>query len=283
MGGSEKTRIWIYIIAMVEYLQQINPLFTILAFIIAIVGIILAIVFYLKGKKARKPMYFIQSNNLVAGFSKRLGKLQLLYGDTSIENLTVSKIAFWNDGETIEWGSIVEEDPLRVESLGNCDILDANVIKEINPINKFGVDLINRKEARILFTFLDKGQGGAIQVIHTGKGSSDIEVGGFIKGAGKPRPSYRTNLLAKIGSKIFSTPKQKQQKESPIKQRRAFGLFSLLSAIFIIISLVGERNPVFIVVGIIIILVLFYFCYQMFRRRVPKELEIVEEEEEEIF
>ncbi len=150
---------------MAEYLQQLNPLFTVLAFFLAIVGIILTVVFYLKGKKARKPMYFMKSNNLVAGFGKRLGKLQLLYGDTSIKNLTVSKIGFWNDGELIESKDIVEEDPLRIEALGECEFLDATVIKETNTLNKFRINFVNSKSVTILFDFLDKGQGGAIQIV----------------------------------------------------------------------------------------------------------------------
>ena len=64
----------------------------------------------------------------------------------------------------IESKDIVEKDPLRIESLGECEILDAKVIKEINTLNKFRINFVNSKSIIILFDFLDKGQGGAIQV-----------------------------------------------------------------------------------------------------------------------
>lgn len=265
---------------MLQYLQQIftNPLFTLISIVIGIVAIVLAIVFYSRSKKVRKPTYFIKSNNLVTGFSKKLGKLQLLYGRTSVENLTVSRIAFWNDGaETIEASNIVEADPLRIEAGGDCDILDAYIIQENNKANKFKVELANSKLVKILFDYLDKGEGGVIQLIHTGKGSSEIELKGLVKGAGKPKSSYGSNLLTKISAKLSAPPKQK--KERPTQQRRAAGIFCLIYSIFMIYVVVTEEEIVNRIVEIILVLILFYVSYYMFKRRIPKGLEIVEEEE----
>jgi len=260
--------------AMVQFFQQISPIAT----PIAIISVILMVVFYLRGKRVRKPTYFIKSNNLVTGFSKKLDKLQLLYGKTSIENLTVSKIAFWNGGaETIEASNIVEADPLRIEAGDDCDILDAYIIQENNKANKFQIELVNSKLVKILFDYLEKREGGVIQVIHTGKESTDIKLEGLVKGAGKPQSSYSSDLLTKIIRKLPTSPKAK--KESPTKQRRIFGIASLIYAIFLIIPIASEKSVTNLIVGIIFILFLSYCSYYMFKRRVPKGLEKGEEEE----
>lgn len=260
--------------AMVQFFQQISPIAT----PIAIIGIILAIIFYLRSRRARKPSFFMRSYNLVTDFSSKLDKLQLLYGNTNIENLTVSKIAFWNDGaETIEWSHIVEADPVRIEAVGKCDIIDAYVIKENNTANKFRVEVVNSKSVKILFDYIDKGEGGVIQLIHTGKESTDIELTGSVKGSGKLRSSYGYGLLAKIGKKLFGPPKKK--KERPAQQRRAIGIFLLIYSIFMIIVAITAEELVNRIVGGIFVLILFYLSYYMFKRRVPRGLEIVEEEE----
>ncbi len=263
-----------------QLLQQIstNPFWGLGGFLVGIIAIIIAVIFFLRSQKARKPTFFIKSYNLLSDFSSKLDKLQILYGNTGIKNLTVSRIAFWNDGaETIEASNIVEADPLRIEGGGDCDILDAYIIQENNKANKFKVELANSKLVKILFDYLDKGEGGVIQLIHTGKGSSEIELKGLVKGAGKPKSSYGSNLLTKISAKLSAPPKQK--KERPTQQRRAAGIFCLIYSIFMIYVVVTEEEIVNRIVGIILVLILFYVSYYMFKRRIPKGLEIVEEEE----
>jgi len=266
---------------MLQELQQVfsNPLWTLLIGVAA--TIVVAVIIYSKSKRIRKPTFLIRSNNLVAGFGKKLDKLQLLYDETNIENLTVSKIAFWNEGaETLEQANVVEAEPLRIEAVGSCDILDAYVIQKNNEANKFSVELVSSKRVKILFDFLEKGEGGVIQLIHTGKESLDIELKGLVKGAGKPRSSYGSNLLTKISKKLFTPPKQKQQpKQSPKRQRRAFGVFSFGYAVFMVIVTITQTDILNQIVGIIFVLILLYFGYYMLKRRVPKGLEIVEEEE----
>lgn len=268
---------------MLENLQQIfsNPLWVFVGLVITITAIILAIVFYSRSKKVRKPRFYVRSHNLVTDFSSKITKLKMLYGDMQIDRLTVSKIAFWNDGtETIDKVDIANAEPLRIEAVGSYDILDANVIKEINPVNKFHVEIINKKEVRILFDFLDKGQGGAIQIVHTGKGSSDIKVDGFVKGGGKPSPSYTWGRTAKILDKIFPSPSQTQPiKPHPAKARRGIAIFSFFAALMMLVIFFSEGSPLGKVFGSAGFLIYVYFGYLLLKRRVPKGLEIVEEEE----
>ena len=267
---------------MLQELQQIfsNPLWTLATLAITIVAIVLAIIFYSKSKKVRKPTYYIKSHNLVTDFSSKITKLKMLYNDTQIERLMVSKIAFWNDGETINKVDIADTEPLRIEAVGSCDILDANVIKEINPVNKFRIEIINKKEVRILFDFLDKGQGGAIQIMHTGKEYSDIKVDGFVKGAGKPLPSFARSRAFRVFDKIFPSPKQPQPtKPPPAKVRRVMAIVSFGAAIFMLILVFSNSSLPEKAFGAVVFLFYIYFGCILLKRRVPKGLETVEEEE----
>lgn len=264
---------------MVQELQQIfsNPLWTWVFFSIAIV---LAIVLYIKGKKAKKPRYYIKSHNLVTDFTSKLDKLKLLYGNTSIMNLTVSKVGFWNEGELIESKDILEEDPLRIESIGECEILNATVIKEINKLNNFRINLVNGKSVTILFNFLDKGQGGAIQVIHTGKGTSDIKVDGYVKGIGKPRPSYTRGRIATILDRVLNPSAQnKPTKPSPVRERRVNAIALLFMALVVLMMGFSSGSIPSMAFFSLIFLLLVVYSYRLYKRRVPKGLGIVEEED----
>jgi len=265
---------------MLQELQQIfsNPIWTFAALVVTIVAIILAIIFFIKGKKAKKPAYFIRSYNLVTDFNSKVTQLKMLYDNTPIKRLTASKIAFWNDGsETINKEDITETEPLMIQAVGDCEILDAKVIKEVNSVNKFHIEISNNKSVKILFDFLDKGQGGALQIMHTGKDSSDIKVAGFIKGAGEPKASYTTDLLTRIIRRLSPTPQPK--KENPKKMRRMLGVFLLMYAIFMIIPIASDLRPTNIIPGLIFISILLYICYYLLKPRVPRGLEIVEEED----
>jgi len=264
---------------MLQELQQIigHPLWNWGFFTIAI---ILAIILFSKGKKVRKPRYYIKSHNLVTDFSSKITKLKMLYDNEQIERLTVSKIAFWNGGETINKVDIADTEPLRIETIGSCDIVDANVIKVVNPVNNFCVEIINKKEVRILFDFLDRGQGGAIQIMHTGKESSDIKVDGFVKGAGSPLPSFTRNRIFWMLDKVLMTSKQPQTtKPQPVKARRMMAFVSFGIALLTLIGLItqgGLPEKIFLAIFFMFYV---YYGYILLKRRVPKGLEIVEEEE----
>ena len=100
-----------------QNLQQFfinNPFWTIL--ISVITAIVIAVFAYRKGRKVKKPRYYVKSHNLFTDFSSKITKLTMLYSDTPIEQLTASKIAFWNDGtETIDKVDIVDTESLRIE------------------------------------------------------------------------------------------------------------------------------------------------------------------------
>lgn len=199
-----------------------------LGIVLAIIGLVASYYFYRKSVRIKEPVYSIKSNNLISGSKSRYENLRVLYGKTEVENFTVSKILFFNRGsETIARKDTETRYPLRISTKG-CQILDAFVLQVNKSSNNF--TLLWDKSGKFLnidFDYLDKNQGGVIQIAHTGISSENIKIEGDIMGVSK---------LVELPSKALQMANSKPSK----KDRRiryminAFGIIGLLSGLFLL-------------------------------------------------
>ena len=265
-----------------QFIQQIssNPLWTLGSFIVAFISIILVVILHKRSQRTKKPTFLIRSSNLVSDFSSKLAKLQILYSSKEIENLTVSKIAFWNDGaQTIDSRDVAEADPLRIGLKEECGILDVSVIYTKSEANRFDVlPFEEGHSVKITFDYLDKGEGGVIQLIHTGKGSSDIKISGIVKGVGKPIPrsTRPLPLIFEMIDRIM--PTRKSSKAQSLRARRLMGTVLFVLAIAMVVLAVVEKD---LSTTILAFIFAAFYCgmgYTFFKRRVPQGFEIVDEE-----
>lgn len=166
-----------------EFIQ--HPVLTVLSLAIGVLGVILT----MRSMRAKRPTWSIHSHNLINASAAALPQLDIRYGDHKAENLTVSRIAFWNSGaETIGGEDIAEADPLRVVASGRVELLDVGVIKANSPANRFAVTKMeDGKAVKLVFDFLDRRHGAVIQAIHTGISSEDLHVEGTVKGTRRIR------------------------------------------------------------------------------------------------
>jgi hypothetical protein len=157
----------------------INYAFGIIGTIIGIASLVFAV----RTIKKKEPVYHISSNNLISAFSPQYKGLKISYKNKRIEYLTVSKIAFFNRGaEIINQDDIETINHVRIVAKDNVTILDAMVLNENNPSSQFKINFDKEKNHVLLnFSYLSKNQGAAIQVMHTGLSSHDIEIEGDIK------------------------------------------------------------------------------------------------------
>ena len=155
---------------------------------LAIIGIILATFFYLKGKKEKKPTFQIRSFNLVKEFSKKVTNIELLYSGENVENLTITKVVFWNRGdEPIRKDDVAVADPIKIVVDSKYEIFEAEILNDIaNEANRFELVKNGNKSIIITFDFILPGEGVAVQIAHSGLSSEDITLTGTIIGAGKP-------------------------------------------------------------------------------------------------
>jgi hypothetical protein len=160
-----------------------------------VLGFVTSYVFYQIQKRRRELCWAIDSTSLIKGYSSLFEKLDIQYGGQKIENLTVSKIVLWNNGnETIDGKDIAIPPYIVPRDEINTKILDAKIIKTSTVGNKFEI-LIKPDDPMLvlLFDYLDPQQGAVIQVIHTGVSILPLMVDGEVKGVKEIK--YRSKRL----------------------------------------------------------------------------------------
>ena len=190
---------------ILEYLDQ-NPWMNLIFLFLALISIIISVVLYIKSKKSRLPFYSIRSINLIKEKISKIKSVEILYEGNKVDNLTISKLAFWNSGkETIDANDVAKLNPVRIIPKHDKIILDSEILFTKNTSNNISIDL-DKQQNRIdiNFDYIDCGEGAVIQIYHTGIDSDDLTIQGDIKSTKGfqeikyPRSVYRfTNLFGK--------------------------------------------------------------------------------------
>lgn len=180
-----------------------------------LVGALLSYYFYRLSIRAKEPYWMIRSNNLVQDLSTELSGVEIMYRGKSVENLTISKLLFWNAGlDTIHKTDLDTSFPLRV-SISGGKFLDAQIILTNNDPSEFGFRLDDSGEyVQLDFNYLDQQHGALLQIIHTGITSNQITVAGAIKGV-KSIVQFES-LYPRRPSKLFSLLPKKLSFVAPI-------------------------------------------------------------------
>ncbi len=153
-----------------------------------LLNVMLAVVLYLKSRRTKEPRFAMRSNKLLGDPTSRLEALEVRYAGQRITNLTITRVAFWNNGKaTIHGQDIAAADPLLLKMRGDCTVLDLQLLSVTNPVNQFTAKMTpDSSGVAVSFDYLDRGEGGIVQILHTGRSSLDLTLAGTIKGAGKP-------------------------------------------------------------------------------------------------
>lgn len=171
-----------------------NPIFQIISLLIGLIGIFLAILFFIKSKKQTKPFFAKRSFNLISEKIKIIGNFNISFNNKEINNLTITKVAIWNGGnQTLNHSDFAQNDLLKIKAEEGIEIYDCKIVYESNKTCMMNIN-VNRNEIMVLFDFFDRNQGGIIQITHSGKSSKDINILGTIKGTGKIQPKEESVL-----------------------------------------------------------------------------------------
>lgn len=181
-----------------------DPWITLGGFFIGLLGLVLAVVFYVKAKKDRVPIYELSSSTLIDGVDKTLEGLQLHYRGQPQSRITVTKIAFWNEGrETIDKGDLVGADPVRIDCPPDVAILDAQIIQlsssSVQGALRPYVNSDGRQSYAIEFEYLDHRDYVVVQLAHNGHDAESFSIAGKIKGA--PGVTRVTNGGVELGKR----------------------------------------------------------------------------------
>lgn len=170
-------------------LDMLMNILTILSFILAVISII--------RMKMKVLQVNLLNNKLVNKEDFQFPKLKFSYNEESVEKLTASKVIFWNNSfSEIKNEDIPEAAPLTI-SLKDGKIIDASVLKGNETSNKVSISYINDTCAKITFDYLNRKEGGIIQVMHTGDEDS-INISGKIIGGKIKTSQERHSIIHKF-------------------------------------------------------------------------------------
>lgn len=201
-----------------------------------IIGTVVSFYFYRKSLRLKDPCWSIRSNNLIRGYSSKLSGLKIEYNEQNVENLTISKIIFWNDGaETIKRDDITTANPLRIIGTEQVELLEVRPLSSSSTSNCLKCELTeDKKSAPIEFEYLDQGQGAVIQVVHTGTTSKNINIIGDIKGVKKLRKK-NVDIVKYLS---IPTPLWFDKKLTSATRRKLQALYYLIISVFFLLSVV---------------------------------------------
>ena len=190
----------------------------------------LAVALFLYRRSRISGLIALQSRNvsMIAGGNPVFPDgVEVRYRGTLVPRLTSSTVWIWNAGKkTVEGSQIVDHDPLGVRFGG--EVLNVRIKKVTREVLRIKATTVKEGNTTVRydFDFLDPGDGGVIEVLHTGSAKAP-ECMGTIKG-----PSQ--------GPRYFATfrPKTKYEK-------RIILLSSIMLIIFgpamIVGTIVGEQ------------------------------------------
>jgi multisubunit Na+/H+ antiporter MnhG subunit len=165
--------------------MTVDTILGIIGTVLGVIGLLTGYIFYKWSLRVKEPRVSQKTNNLIRDYIAKFDGLEILYKGAKIQNLTVTKILFWNEGsETIDKQDLTNADPLRITVDDGYIILDYRIISCNNEASKFNCVLSEDKSSLLIeFDYIDRNQGLVVQVVHTGINQSDIWVTGVIKGA----------------------------------------------------------------------------------------------------
>lgn len=79
-----------------------HPLVGLIGAIASIIGVILAVIFYIQGRERRKLMFYEQPGKAIIAKAGHSSKIEIWIEGKQIKtDVTAAQVAFWNDGEKL--------------------------------------------------------------------------------------------------------------------------------------------------------------------------------------
>jgi hypothetical protein len=139
--------------------------------IVGIAGFVLAIIFYVRGKKIRRLSAESTSTVVVGAAGEADDRLKIVFDEHEVPRVTRSVFVLWNSGhETIRGNDVAISDPIRVEFPSGTTILAANIERITrDSINAqiLQTDPGDPPSVRLTFDFIDRNDGILYSIMHT--------------------------------------------------------------------------------------------------------------------
>ena len=149
--------------------------------LLALLGFVASVYFYLRGKRERRPVYLTRSFLLLNDNVSAIPGLTVQYHGAPVTSLSMTKVAFWNAGaELIDSADLVRSDPLRLVATGTGEILGIKTSYVRRSANCLEVKYVAGAH-ELHFDYLGNLDGIVLDVYHPK--TCEISIAGTVKGA----------------------------------------------------------------------------------------------------
>jgi ABC-type multidrug transport system fused ATPase/permease subunit len=159
-------------------------IFNILALILTLVGFPLSIYFYYAAKEYPQLTYNVNPGKAVVVGAGQVSRLTASYDGRVIDtDITAAQVAIWNRGtRAIKRADILK--PIVIYTKSNVPILEASIRKTSRDVVQLALntDELEKGRLTILWSILERNDGGVIQIIYAGNPGEILLVDGVIEG-----------------------------------------------------------------------------------------------------
>lgn len=270
---------------ILEFINQ-NPWLNVLFILLTLISIFLSFWFYFKSKKSKKPTYALRTFNLIKEKINKIDSVEIQYHNNRIDNLSISKLAIWNNGkETISSTDVSQNDPFLISIEKDFSILDCDILFEKNPANGFSINKLNSNQIEISFDYFDFNEGIIVQLYHTSPEEENISVQGSFKGT---KTIERNSTSQKIFPNSFYKIMKNSSLLKPKHMKKILGVVTFIIPLTMVffIFMIPEKDknpepPTFlnsVIMASAVTLPYWWLSYRTLKRRVPKGFGIFEDE-----
>jgi len=261
-----------------------NPWLNIVSFALTLLSVILAIVFYIKGKKVRLPIYRTRNINLINDGINKIKLIDIFHNGDKIDNLSVSRIVIWNAGKETIRSSDITKDKFRIEIDEKYEILEHEILYQEKSANDFKLVPNGSNILEIGFDYFDYEEGIIVQICHTATTDDSLKVRGAFKGVKNIiRDDSEKKAFTTFG-KIFSFPLFDSFIDY-ILSKKISALFLFLAPILLVVLMYYTQYARGMIVGSAIFVCAFIFvsywsaAYMVWKRNnLPKCFKLFESE-----
>lgn len=230
-----------------------------------VAGMLTAYYFYLKARERVDPRYLLQHEPLVGSSSGAMTEVSVLFKGAKVTNLNRCILAIWNRGNrVITRDAVPEHGKLKVCLPEGATALGAGVAWSTRPAIDLSAHIDDAQSTvTVDFDFLDKSDGGLIEILYQGDPKVSPTFAGSIMGSPKGVRSVIGNI--RIGDDEEDEEGEGTWKRWPV-------LAVVLCSLAIISSLVlGPAYPLSVIaytmIAEIVIVLLLVASFRVFLQR----------------
>jgi hypothetical protein len=172
------------------------------------VGVI-SLILYLNSLKEREILFTFLPGSTTIFKAEQLSRLNVQFDTIDVKNdINLIRIGIWNDGGLpAENKDILDSININLNTSElQSQILEAKIVEQTRLLSKIEITQLDRKNIKLNFHIMEKGDGAVLQIIYTGDLNNEWSVNGTIKGQGEIEfTEYKTGKKSdKFGSSFVA-------------------------------------------------------------------------------